>query len=127
MGELQGPHQPLMQVLGMLAGAEDPTPHGGFGRVQDPRRRVGTQAFGDGVQNLGDAGLRCFETVERSVPACRKLPGTARQGRCTMASLAVEILDGITPALAPRWRAAQVCWPWWPYLTRAWVAGAVMV
>jgi hypothetical protein len=58
--------------------------------VEDPRRRLDTQAFGDGVQDLGDADLRCFETVERSVPACRKL---------RMASLAVEILDGIMLAV----------------------------
>jgi hypothetical protein len=53
----------------MLAGARDPTPDGGFGEIEDPCRGVGTEAFGDGVQDLRDARPRGLKPVERGVPA----------------------------------------------------------
>ncbi len=74
LGQLQGPHQPLMQALGRLAGAGEPSADGGFRSLEDARSGLSAQAFGQGLQDLGDAGLMCCETVHGGVPARRKLP-----------------------------------------------------
>ena len=55
------------------------------------------------MQRLGDTPGRGFEPVEGGVSAGGEFPGTARQGRCALASGAEEILNRLvaaTPALA---------------------------
>jgi hypothetical protein len=51
----------------MLASARDPAPDRCFGKIEDPSRSLGTQAFSDGIQDLGDPGRWSLEPVERSM------------------------------------------------------------
>ncbi len=76
----------------MLAGACDPTPDSRFRHLEDAGCRLGTQAFGNSVQDLGDAGRGCFQTIER---------GVASSSEFTLTGLTVEILDGLVSAVVP--------------------------
>ncbi len=60
---MEAPHQPLMQALRMLASTGDPTADSCFGELEDAGGGVRTQAFGHSMQDLGDVGWGCFETV----------------------------------------------------------------
>ena len=54
--------------------------------MEDTCGGLSAQAFGNSMQDLGNAGRGRFEAVECRVPACREL---------MVAGLAVEILDGV--------------------------------
>ncbi len=73
-----------------MAGAGDPTADSGIGHLEDPSRGLGTEAFSDGVQDLGGLSCRRPRTVKCGVPSSRKLPS---------AGLAVEIPDRIMAAV----------------------------
>src|SRR5512137_727479 len=76
----------------MQTGAGEPAADGGFRQLKDPGRSLDAKPFSDGVQDLGDLGGRCFETVEGGIP-----PG----GELLVASLAVEILNGVVASVVP--------------------------
>ena len=76
----------------MLASARDPTPDGRFRHLEDTGRGWGTQAFGNNVQDLGDAGRGCFQTIER---------GVASSSESALTGLTVKILDGVVSAVVP--------------------------
>jgi len=90
MGELQGTHQLIVQAVRMLAGARDPTPDRGFRHLEDAGRGLGTQAFGNSVQDLGDAGRGCFQVIEW---------GVASSSEFTLTGLTEKILDGVVSAV----------------------------
>ncbi|HEY4581196.1 MAG TPA: hypothetical protein VIG89_09185 [Candidatus Acidoferrales bacterium] len=67
MSWLQGVEETVVQAARMQAGAREPETHRGFREIEDARRGVGTEAFGDGVQVLGDTGPRRSKPVEQGV------------------------------------------------------------
>ena len=92
MGEMQAAEELVMQGMRMEAGARQPTLHGHVGQVKDAGGGLEAEAFGDGMQDLGDCGGQGIETVECGVPA-----------RCEfmMAGLTIEVLDRITATVVP--------------------------
>jgi hypothetical protein len=77
----------VVQALGVLAGTGNPTSDSCFRELKDTRGGVSAETFGDGVQDLGNAGLRGFEAVKGGVPA---------GGELSAAGLTIEILDRLT-------------------------------
>lgn len=92
MGERQAAEELVMQGMRMEAGARQPTLHGCVGQVKDAGGGLEAEAFGDGMQDLGDCGGQGLETVEWGVPA-----------RCEfmMAGLTIEVLDRIPVSVVP--------------------------
>jgi len=74
----------------MLASAGDPTPDGGVGELEDASGCLRTEAFGDGVQHLGDLYGWGLEAVERGVAPGRDL---------AVAGLTIQVLDRVMPAV----------------------------
>jgi hypothetical protein len=92
MVELQGPHHPMVQALGVQAGTGDPTSDGVFWHLEDARRGLVTEAFGDGMQDLRDAGRSSFQVIEGRVASRREFAPTG---------LTVKILDRVVSTVMP--------------------------
>ena len=76
----------------MLAGTRNPTPHGVFWHLEDSRRGLVTEAFGDGVQDLGDAGWKSFQVIEGCMASRREFTSTG---------LTIKILDWFVSTVMP--------------------------
>ncbi len=102
---MQGAQETLVEMVGMLAGAAKPAAERGFRGREDAGGGTDTQAFSDGMECLGDALGRRFQSIEWSVSS---------GGDLSFAGLAEKIPDRlVATTLAPRLRAAQVP-VWWP-------------
>jgi hypothetical protein len=67
--QFEGVRESSVETARMLAGARDPTSDSGFRHLEDAGCRLSTEAFGNGVQDLGDPGGRGSEPGEGSVTA----------------------------------------------------------
>ncbi len=79
-----------MDIPGMLAGARQSTAEGGFGCAKHPGCAAETEAFGDGMECLGDALGRRFESIEWSVSS---------GGDLSFAGLAEKIPDRLVATM----------------------------
>jgi catechol 2,3-dioxygenase-like lactoylglutathione lyase family enzyme len=67
---------------------------------EDPHGSAHNQSFGEGAEDFPHATRGRFEAVESSAVSDAEFPGPARQRRCGLTGLALEVLDVLLATVA---------------------------